>query len=127
MIFQISYKLLERQSSLDLSPTSTFLDDELDEIISSEEHELQDFRGFEFHNLNDDGASTSCDANSIQFDETVSMTASDDISIHCGAIKRPKKSRSKEEQQLRDFDMWQATNIEVMQVRKLSIFTRFKI
>jgi hypothetical protein len=62
-----------------------------------------------------DDASTSCDANSLQFDET-SLAASEDLSVYCGTLKKGKKNKMKEEKQLRDFDMWQASNIEVMEV-----------
>ncbi|CAH2245629.1 uncharacterized protein LOC120625351 [Pararge aegeria] len=62
--------------------------------------------------LNDD-ASTTYDANSLQLDES-SITESEDMSMYCAMLKKPKKSRSKE-QQLTDFDMWQASNIQVMQ------------
>lgn len=64
-----------------------------------------------------DGASTSCDANSLQFDE-MSIAPSEDLSVYCGHIKKTKKNRSKEEEKLlRDFCMWRASNVEVMQVR----------
>lgn len=62
-----------------------------------------------------DGASTSCDVLSLQFDET-SIAASEDLSVYCRTLKKTKKIRSKEEKQLRDLDMWQASNVEVMKV-----------
>lgn len=62
----------------------------------------------------EDDASTSYDANSLQFDDP-SIATSEDISMYCAMLKKPKKSRSKE-QQLTDFDMWQASDVEVMQV-----------
>ena len=62
--------------------------------------------------LDDD--STSYDANSLQFDDP-SIATSEDISMYCAMLKKPKKSRSKE-QQLTDFDMWQASDVQVMKV-----------
>ncbi|XP_050358936.1 uncharacterized protein LOC126779129 [Nymphalis io] len=61
----------------------------------------------------DDDASTSYDANSLQFDES-SITASNDVSMYCAMMKKPKKSKSKD-QQLTDLDMWQASNVEVLE------------
>ncbi|XP_048002431.1 uncharacterized protein LOC125238973 [Leguminivora glycinivorella] len=67
--------------------------------------------------LIDDDA-TSCDANSIQFDES-SIAPSEDLSVYC--LKKKKNTlRSKEVQQLRDLDMWRASDVEVMQRRQLS-------
>ncbi|XP_063391605.1 uncharacterized protein LOC134677086 [Cydia fagiglandana] len=60
-----------------------------------------------------DDDATSCDANSIQFDET-SLAPSEDLSVYC--LKKKKNLRSaKEVQQLRDLDMWRASDVEVMQ------------
>ncbi|XP_014356801.2 uncharacterized protein LOC106709497 [Papilio machaon] len=100
---QINYELLKSQTSIgDVS--SHF--NEYDEVEQYEMEELQ-----QSIDLDPDG--TSCDANSSEFDIT-SITASD-LSIYCASLKKPKKSKSKEEQQMRDFGMWQASNIEVMQ------------
>ncbi|XP_063835549.1 uncharacterized protein LOC135084741 [Ostrinia nubilalis] len=60
-----------------------------------------------------DNASTSYDVNSLQFDDT-SLTASEDLSVYCGTLKKPKRNKYKEKL-LRDQDMWQATNVEVME------------
>ncbi|XP_037969257.2 uncharacterized protein LOC105389906 isoform X5 [Plutella xylostella] len=107
---QINYQELQNDSATDATSTSTFAEDFLDETL-----QLEDDIHPAMLNLDlDDGASTSADANSLQFDE-LSMAPSEDLSIHCSALKRPKKSRSKEEQQMRDFDMWQASNVEVME------------
>ncbi|XP_063544708.1 uncharacterized protein LOC134752870 [Cydia strobilella] len=60
-----------------------------------------------------DDDATSCDANSIQFDET-SIAPSEDLSVYC--LKKKKNLRSaREVQQLRDLDMWRASDVEVMQ------------
>ncbi|XP_022124110.1 uncharacterized protein LOC110999392 isoform X1 [Pieris rapae] len=66
--------------------------------------------------------STQFDIDSSQYDinydasefDASSIAPSEDLSVYCAMMKKPKKSRSKE-QQLRDIDMWQASNIEVMQ------------
>ncbi|KAF9417289.1 hypothetical protein HW555_005603 [Spodoptera exigua] len=97
---QINYQPLKNQASADATSMSTLNSDQ-------EDHEttLVD---------DGDGASTSCDVLSLQFDET-SIAASEDLSVYCGTLKKTKKIRSKEEKQLRDLDMWQASNVEVMQ------------
>ncbi|XP_047523956.1 uncharacterized protein LOC125062227 isoform X2 [Pieris napi] len=66
--------------------------------------------------------SSQFDINSSQYDinydasefDASSIAPSEDLSVYCAMMKKPKKSRSKE-QHLRDIGMWQATNIEVMQ------------
>ncbi|XP_059058949.1 uncharacterized protein LOC131852291 [Achroia grisella] len=80
-------------------------------ITTLQQEDLDDIHNYDLDSL--DGASTSCDVNSLQFDET-SIAPSEDISVYCGALKKPKKSRSKEEQQMRDVDMWKASDVEVM-------------
>ncbi|XP_063370638.1 uncharacterized protein LOC134658962 [Cydia amplana] len=60
-----------------------------------------------------DDDATSCDANSIQFDET-SLAPSEDLSVYCLTKKKNLRS-AKEVQQLRDLDMWRASDVEVMQ------------
>ncbi|KAM3955628.1 uncharacterized protein ACR2FA_010462 [Aphomia sociella] len=102
--FNYNYVPLKNQISIDATSTSTLQLNEESDLIQNFDADSIDF----------DGASTSCDANSLQFDET-SLAASDDISVYCGALKKPKKSRSKEEKQMRDIDMWRASNVEVMQ------------
>ncbi|XP_013195210.2 uncharacterized protein LOC106138577 [Amyelois transitella] len=97
---QMNYHPLQNQTSTDATSVSTLQD--LDENFFDNTDDLID-----------DGA-TSCDAYSIQFDES-SLAASEDLSVYCGTLKKPKKSRSKEEQQMRDIDMWRASNVEVMQ------------
>ncbi|XP_045508370.1 uncharacterized protein LOC123704121 isoform X2 [Colias croceus] len=120
----INYRQLQNPS---LTSTSTL--DDLDQIHIYDDPATQY-----------DGASTSYDANSSQFDmnssqfdinaseydvnssqfdinsqfDESSIAPSEDLSVYCAMLKKPKKSRSKE-QQLRDTDMWQASNIEVMQ------------
>ncbi|KAL4712171.1 hypothetical protein ACJJTC_011032 [Scirpophaga incertulas] len=106
----INYQEFRNQSSVDATSTSTLHDEDFDQIHFYDDEEDE-------HTLAidpDDGASTSCDVNSLQFDET-SLAASEDLSVYCGTLKKGKKSKSKEEQQLRDFDMWQASNLEVME------------
>lgn len=93
---QINYQPLKNHTSTDVTSVSTLCSD-------PEDHTLID---------QEDGA-TSCDAMSLQFDET-SIAASEDLSVYCGTLKKNKKTR-REEKQLRDFDMWQASNVEVMQ------------
>ncbi|CAG9794238.1 unnamed protein product [Diatraea saccharalis] len=83
---QVNYHPLRNQASVDATSTSTLQDDEFDQI--------QYFNELEQTLADDCDASTSCDANSLQ---------------------KGKKNRSKEEKLLRDFDMWQASNIEVME------------
>ncbi|XP_068622336.1 uncharacterized protein [Battus philenor] len=102
---QINYELLKSQTSIEASSTST-LHEDFDHLDPYELEEMQ-----RQQELDPDG--TSCDANSSEFDVT-SISASD-LSIYCASLKKPKKSKSKEEQQMRDLDMWQASNIEVMQ------------
>ncbi|CAK1549035.1 unnamed protein product [Leptosia nina] len=119
----VNYRQLQNPS---LTSTSTL--DDLDQIHIYDEPATQI-----------DAASTSYDANSSQFDvdasqfdvnssefdvtsqyeinsqfDASSIAPSEDLSVYCAMLKKPKKSRSKE-QQLRDIDMWQASNIEVMQ------------
>ncbi|CAH2084195.1 unnamed protein product [Euphydryas editha] len=96
---KILYQNLQNQST----GTSTMTLEDDDQIYDQPESNL----------AFDDDASTSYDANSLQFDET-SITASNDVSMYCSMLKKPKKSRSKD-QQLTDLDMWQASNIEVME------------
>ncbi|XP_053621542.1 uncharacterized protein LOC128681566 isoform X2 [Plodia interpunctella] len=100
----MNYHPLKNQTSTDATSISTLQD--FDEPYLDQNEDL----------AFDDGASTSCDANSIQFDES-SIAPSEDLSVYCGTLKKPKKSRSrdKEEQQMRDIDMWRASNVEVMQ------------
>ncbi|XP_075988448.1 uncharacterized protein LOC142984594 isoform X2 [Anticarsia gemmatalis] len=93
---QINYQPLKNQASTDATSISTLNSD-------PEDHTL----------IEDEDGATSCDAMSLQFDET-SIAASEDLSVYCGTLKKNKKTR-KEEKQLRDFDMWQASNVEVMQ------------
>ncbi|XP_049882441.1 uncharacterized protein LOC126378291 [Pectinophora gossypiella] len=101
---QVNYHPLKNQTSTDATSTLTLHEDQpYDELGST--------LAFEIDN---DGASTSADCNSIQMDD-LSVAPSEDISVYCGTMKKPKKSRSKEEKQLRDLDMWQASNVEVMQ------------
>ncbi|XP_026763844.1 uncharacterized protein LOC113522366 [Galleria mellonella] len=100
---QFNYLPLRNQTSTDATSISTLQQEDFDQIQNLDED-----------CLDLDGASTSCDANSLQFDET-SLAASEDLSVYCGALKKPKKSRSKEEKQMRDIDMWRASNVEVMQ------------
>ncbi|XP_041981705.1 uncharacterized protein LOC121735083 [Aricia agestis] len=75
--------------------------------------DLNSIQEFDDTAVVDDDASTSYDVNSIQYDES-SIAPSEDISIYCAMLKKPKKGRSKE-QKLKDFDMWTASNFEVMQ------------
>ncbi|KAJ8704665.1 hypothetical protein PYW07_011853 [Mythimna separata] len=96
----INYQPLKNQASTDATSMSTLNSDPEDH-----DNTLVD---------DGDGASTSCDVLSLQFDET-SIAASEDLSVYCGTLKKTKKIRSKEEKQLRDLDMWQASNVEVMQ------------
>ncbi|KAL0809826.1 hypothetical protein ABMA28_011318 [Loxostege sticticalis] len=98
-----------RNASIDATSTSTLHDEDVDQIQLYAD--LESTLALE-QDL--DNASTSCDANSLQFDET-SLAASEDLSVYCGTLKKPKKTKSKEEKQLRDADMWQASNIEVME------------
>ncbi|CAH2056499.1 unnamed protein product, partial [Iphiclides podalirius] len=100
---QINYELLRSQASMDAASIST----------QHEDYDLEQYELDGVHNSDVEADGTSCDANSSEFDVT-SITASD-LSIYCASLKKPKKSRSKEERQWRDFDMWQASNIEVMQ------------
>ncbi|CAB3236318.1 unnamed protein product [Arctia plantaginis] len=93
----INYQPLQNQTSTDATSLSTLISDPEDHTVT-EDH--------------DDGA-TSCDAMSLQFDET-SIAPSEDLSVYCGTLKKNKRTR-KEEKQLRDLDMWQASNMEVMQ------------
>ncbi|KAJ2939318.1 hypothetical protein O0L34_g13416 [Tuta absoluta] len=97
---QVHYHPLKHRSSIDTTSISTLHDQDHNDIDPLE--------------IDNDGASTSADCNSIQMDET-SIAPSEDISVYCGAMKKVKKMRSREEQQLRDLDMWQASNVEVMQ------------
>ncbi|CAF4741752.1 unnamed protein product [Pieris macdunnoughi] len=79
---------------------------------------------YDAHSSQLDINSSQFDINSSQFDidssqydinfDASSITPSEDLSVYCAMMKKPKKSRSKE-QHLRDIGMWQATNIEVMQ------------
>ncbi|XP_045457773.1 uncharacterized protein LOC123667993 [Melitaea cinxia] len=96
---KIAYENLQNQST----GTSTVTLEDDDQVYDQPESTL----------TFDDDASTSYDANSLQFDET-SITASNDDSLYCSMLKKPKKSKSKD-QQLTDLDMWQASNIEVME------------
>ncbi|RVE53138.1 hypothetical protein evm_002235 [Chilo suppressalis] len=90
---------------------SDLLDDAGIDCLQDEELEQQ----LRYSDQLDDGdASTSCDANSLQFDAT-SLAVSEDLSVYCGTLKKGKRNRTKEERQLRDFDMWRASNVEVMQ------------
>ncbi|XP_023947148.1 uncharacterized protein LOC112052342 [Bicyclus anynana] len=98
---QGDYLQLQNQSS----GTSLSTLEDLDQI--SELHDEPNTAALE------EDASTTYDANSLQFDES-SIADSEDMSMYCAMLKKPKKSRSKE-QQLTDFDMWQASNVEVMQ------------
>lgn len=115
-ITQVNYQQLTNDPSADDTSTTALQqqqEEDLDQIITLDEidhHDLID--------PNDDDASTSCDVNSLQFDDIVSIAPSEDVEVHCGHVRRPKKSRSREEQQIRDYGMWQASNIEVMQVNK---------
>ncbi|XP_026736369.1 uncharacterized protein LOC113499956 [Trichoplusia ni] len=95
---QMNYQPLKNQASTDATSVSTLNSDEEDQEKTAI----------------DDDASTTCDVLSLQFDET-SIAASEDLSVYCGTLKKTKKLRIKEEKQLRDFDMWQASNVEVMQ------------
>lgn len=109
---QIGYKQLKNQLSTEMTSTSTLQDDDLDQILHDDQDQLTTTRPI---GQVDDDASTSCDANSIQFDD-LSIAPSEDLSVYCGGLKKPKKSRSKEEEQIiKDCDMWHASNIEVMQ------------
>ncbi|XP_073964638.1 uncharacterized protein isoform X1 [Choristoneura fumiferana] len=69
--------------------------------------------------IDNDDASTSCDANSIQFDETPitpSVLRPMDKSLAVLYMKKKKNGRKvKEFQQLRDRDMWRASDVQVMQ------------
>lgn len=96
------------QTSTDATSISTLHDEDFQSNCDFEDVTLP-------LEIDNDGASTSCDANSLQFDET-SIAPSEDLSVYCGTMKKPKKSKSKEEKQLRDFVMWRASNVEVMQV-----------
>ncbi|XP_045782530.1 uncharacterized protein LOC123879067 [Maniola jurtina] len=98
---QIDYHQFQNPSS----GTSTSTLEDLDQL--SQIHDEPDTIAL------DEDASTTYDANSIQFDES-SIADSEDVSMYCAMLKKPKKSRSKE-QQLTDLDMWQASNVEVMQ------------
>ncbi|XP_072937398.1 uncharacterized protein [Epargyreus clarus] len=96
----VDYHRLKNQSSL-VNSAST-LQEDLDQIHHYDSEPDPD----------DYDASTSYDANSLQFDE--SSIASEDWSVYCAMLKKPKKTRSKD-QQLSDTDMWKASNLEVMQ------------
>uniref|UniRef100_A0A2A4K3Z6 DUF4802 domain-containing protein n=1 Tax=Heliothis virescens TaxID=7102 RepID=A0A2A4K3Z6_HELVI len=97
---QINYQPLKNHASTDATSMST-----LNSELEDHETTLVD---------DGDGASTSCDVLSLQFDDT-SIAASEDLSVYCGTLKKTKKIRIKEEKKLRDLDMWQASNVEVMQ------------
>ncbi|XP_012551914.1 uncharacterized protein LOC105842586 isoform X1 [Bombyx mori] len=95
---QLSYHILNNPSSPDATTTST-----LDCDVSPDA--TRDI---------DDTASTTYDANSIQFDET-SIAASEDTSVYCTTLKKKKKkNKLKMEQHRRDLGMWKASNVEVM-------------
>ncbi|XP_037302093.1 uncharacterized protein LOC119192378, partial [Manduca sexta] len=95
---QVNYQVLRNHPSPDETSTSTL---------------GEDFKSYKVNLPKEiDDASTTYDANSILFDET--SIAPSEMSVYCGTLKK-KKTRSKEEKQLRDFDMWQASNVEVMQ------------
>uniref|UniRef100_A0A2A4K4L9 Uncharacterized protein n=1 Tax=Heliothis virescens TaxID=7102 RepID=A0A2A4K4L9_HELVI len=96
----INYQPLKNHASTDATSMST-----LNSELEDHETTLVD---------DGDGASTSCDVLSLQFDDT-SIAASEDLSVYCGTLKKTKKIRIKEEKKLRDLDMWQASNVEVMQ------------
>ncbi|XP_038217719.1 uncharacterized protein LOC119836463 [Zerene cesonia] len=121
---QINYRQLQNPS---LTSTSTL--DDLDQIHIYDEPATHydgastsydaDSSQFDVNSSQFDVNSSDFDANSSQFDinsqfDASSIAASEDLSVYCAMLKKPKKSRSKE-QQLRDIDMWQASNIEVMQ------------
>ncbi|XP_012551915.1 uncharacterized protein LOC105842586 isoform X2 [Bombyx mori] len=98
---QLSYHILNNPSSPDATTTST-----LDCDVSPDA--TRDI---------DDTASTTYDANSIQFDET-SIAASEDTSVYCTTLKKKKKkNKLKMEQHRRDLGMWKASNVEVMKMR----------
>ncbi|KAF9809296.1 hypothetical protein SFRURICE_015759 [Spodoptera frugiperda] len=93
---QINYQPLKNQASADATSMSTLNSDQEDHDTT-----LVD---------DGDGASTSCDVLSLQFDET-SIAASEDLSVYCGTLKKTKKIRSKEEKQsgtLDDQIKWEA-------------------
>ncbi|CAG9573786.1 unnamed protein product [Danaus chrysippus] len=72
--------------------------------------ELNQIQIYDEPEVFEDEASTTYDANSLQFDEA---SVTEENSTYCAVLKKPKKSKSKE-QELKDLNMWQATNYEVM-------------
>ncbi|XP_013136640.1 PREDICTED: uncharacterized protein LOC106101846 [Papilio polytes] len=98
---QVNYELLQSQSSI--GDVSTSLNE-----YDGEQYEME-----ELQHVDVDADSTTYDANSSELDIT-SITASN-LSIYCASVKKAKKAKLKEEQKLRDIDMWKASNFEVMQ------------